>query len=102
MPERRPLAHPPPKTGPLSPKIGPRPALKADKRRFQPNQRADEDVKRLLHAKVQKSNVEKFGPGITVSSSAFFTILLGIVVVGGIAAIIFLRDLAQTFGVNWN
>jgi hypothetical protein len=95
MPERRPVGHSPPRTAP-------RPALKADNRRPQPSQRAEEDVKRLLHAKVQKSNVEKTGPGITVSSSAFFTVLLGIVVVGGIAAIIFLRDLAQTFGVNWH
>jgi len=102
MPERRPVAHSPPKTGSLPTKAGPRPALKADKRRFQTTQRADEEVSRLLHAKVQKSNVEKYGPGITVSSSAFFTVLLGIVVVGGIAAIIFLRDLAQTFGVNWH
>lgn len=95
MPERRPVAHSPPKTAP-------RPALKADNRRLQTSHRAEEDVKRLLHAKVQKSNVEKYGPGITVSSSAFFTVLLGIVVIGGIAAIIFLRDLAQTFGVNWH
>ena len=92
MPERRPVAH--------SPKTAPRPALKADNRRIQTSQRAEEDVTRLLHAKVEKSKVEKYGPGITVNSSAFFTILLGIVVIGGIAAILFLRDLAQTFGVN--
>jgi hypothetical protein len=94
MPERRPVAHSPPKGAP-------RPALKADNRRVQSGQRAEEDVKRLLHAKVQTSDV-KCGPGITASSSAFFTILLGIVVIGGIAAIMFLRDLAQTFGVNWH
>jgi len=96
MPERRPVAHSPPRAAP-------RVAPKTENRRPETSQRTErteEDVKRLLHAKVEKSKVEKYGPGITVSSSAFFTVLLGIVVVGGIAAIIWLRDLAQTFGVN--
>jgi len=56
-----------------------------------------EDAKRLPHARVAEH-----GPPLTVGSSAFFTILLGIVVVGGIAAILWLRDLAATFGVNWH
>ena len=97
MPQRL-VAHSPPKAAP-------RAVLKTEKSRpatTNRTERAEEDVKRLLHAKVGKSKVEKHGPGITVSSSAFFTVLLGIVVIGGIAAIIWLRDLAQTFGVNWH
>ncbi len=59
--------------------------------------RSTEDVKRLPHTRAAEH-----GPPLTVGSSAFFVILLGIVVIGGIAAIMWLRDLATTFGVNWH
>lgn len=59
--------------------------------------RDEQDVTRLLHAPVDAR-----GPRLTVGSSAFFTLLLGIVVIGGIAAIIWLRDFAERLGVNWD
>jgi hypothetical protein len=59
--------------------------------------RSEEDAYRPLPARVAEH-----GPSLTVGASAFFTILLGIVVVGGIAVIIGLRDLAAAFGINWH
>jgi hypothetical protein len=74
--------------------------LKADKIKPEAMERDEADVTRLLHAQAEARAPR--APRITIGSSAFFTLLLGVVVIGGIAAIIWLREFAETLGVKWN
>ncbi len=90
MPQRRVVVQSPPRSAF-------RAELKAEKVKPVAEHRAEEDVTRLLHAEVKAH-----GPRLTVGSSAFLIIVLGIVVIGGIAAIMWLRDFAETAGVNWH